>query len=154
MIKTGVNKMFLKRALILVFVGSLFFTVDARSKKKKGASEVKEKSGVYLRYNVVGYNPSRSKRMLVMSEYDIVGQKWAITDKDGVKILNGKFPVSMYGVGKHTPMPFNYFVDFSDLKEIGEYTFKTEGTKPGKLKIAKDPYGWILEELQQSIPSE
>lgn len=74
-----------------MLVGALIFSIHAK-KKNASKDEEKSKSGVYLRYNVVGYNPSRSKRMVVMSEYDIMGQKWTINDSKGTTILSGKFP--------------------------------------------------------------
>ncbi len=126
-----------------------------------GAAKVKERprvvkmqtvtdtNKVHLRYNYLGYNPSRNKRIIVMAEKDLKGQKWAINKVTGKgktkRVLSGKFGASIYGKGNHTPMPFNYIISFSTLKDTGEYTFETEGADKATIYIKNDPYSWIVE---------
>ncbi len=113
------------------------------------AEKVTDDKEVHLRYNHLGYNPSRKKRIIVMAGEDIKGRTWAImkATKKGKtkKVQSGSFGASVYGRGQHTPMPFNYIVDFSTLKEEGKYTFETKGAKKAKFIIKNDPYSWILE---------
>lgn len=103
---------------------------------------------IYVRYNVLGYNPSRNKRLIVMSDDDLFGQKWSLknsTSKNGKKILSGKFNASKCGIGDHTPLPYNYYIYFTNVKDEGEYIFETKGKSQGNIKIKKDPYSWIIE---------
>jgi len=106
-------------------------------------------STVFLRYNRVGYNPQRQKRMIVMAQKDIKGQEWTISKSAGKgsssKVASGTLGASVYGKGDHTPLPFNYTVDFSSVREEGAYTFETKNAEKAKLIIKKDPYTWILE---------
>jgi hypothetical protein len=101
---------------------------------------------VYLRYNYLGYNPVRKKRMVVMATKNIAGQKWSIKDEQKKEVLSGQMGKSVCGKGDHTPMAFNCFVDFTALQTEGRYTFETNGAEKAELLIVKNPYRAILDE--------
>lgn len=100
-----------------------------------------ETGGVYIRYNYLGYNPARTKRLVVMAERDISGQGWMLKNSTtGAVVDSGFFEQSVYPKGKHLPMDFNYVVDISTLREEGEYEFSTAGAEPAHFPVKKSPY--------------
>ncbi|MGM0444555.1 MAG: glycoside hydrolase family 9 protein [Fibrobacterota bacterium] len=101
----------------------------------------------YIRYNYLGYNPSRQKRFVVMSEENIDGFAWKL-EKEGTKepVITGKLGKSVYGKGKHLPFKYNYVMDLTDIEEKGDYRLSLEGNvaEPAEFPIKDDPYGGII----------
>lgn len=101
--------------------------------------------GVYLRYNYVGYNPAREKKVVVMSERKIDNQKWIVRDDKSGTVLDGTVGESLCGKGDHAPLPFNYTIDISNLSMEGVYYIETNGAEKAKIIIKKNPYTWLVE---------
>ena len=66
-----------------------------------------------IRWNQVGYAPSRAIRLVIMSESDLTGETWRIEDGDGL-LREGKLEPSAVGFGPHTALPFNHTLDLPD----------------------------------------
>ncbi len=117
-----------------------------QSKKIDKENNIISQEYVYPRYNVVGYSPFRDKKMLVMSEKNLEGQKWFFKSENDSVVLKGIFFKSITAKGPHTPMPYNYEISFSIIDSTMNLVFHTEGAKPAKIKIRQDPYGSLIEE--------
>jgi endoglucanase len=101
--------------------------------------------GVFIRYNYVGYNPAREKKIIVMAERKIDNQKWIVKDEKSKPVMEGSMGESACGKGDHAPMPFNYTVDISNMNQEGIYFFETSGADKAKIIIRKNPYTWLVE---------
>lgn len=101
---------------------------------------------VYIRYNFLGYSPSRQKRIVFMSDSAVTGAKWKLVNKTKNKtVLSGELEESVYGVGDHLPLPYNYVMDISEITEIADYELTIDGAKePARFPIKKDPYGELV----------
>jgi hypothetical protein len=137
------RKLFITIAILLATI-----LTGCKNDSETAASTSPKKStdgGVYLRYNLLGYTPDRQKRMVIMAERDIAGKDWSIVNEETDEVvMRGRLDGSIGGISGHMPLPYNYVVDFSSLKEIGTYKFITEGTEPGIIPIADDPYSWLV----------
>ena len=101
---------------------------------------------IYLRYNLVGYEPDRSKQVIVMATTDESSTNWTITDSAKTVVLKGVLGNSETGKGAHMPMAFNYSINFSKLKTVGKYQL-TVGKETAQLTIAEQPYAFLPHEI-------
>ncbi|ERP31048.1 glycoside hydrolase family 9 protein [Chitinivibrio alkaliphilus] len=104
-------------------------------------------SKAYIRYNYIGYNPSREKRIVVMAEEGIDGTQWTLRDNEtGEEVLSGNIGASVYERGDHLPFDYNYVFDITELREVGEYTLSLAGdiAEPANIVIHQDPYGDLI----------
>ena len=105
-----------------------------------------ETGGVYIRYNYIGYNPSRDKRVVVMAEHSIEGQKWDfINTATNDTLRSNVFEKSVFPKGAHLPFDYNYVLDFTDVREQGEYKLVTAGAEDAIIKIKDNPYADLVE---------
>ncbi len=127
----------MKQIAILIMTFALAFSVSGKAKSRNAGA----KDGVYIRYNLYGYSPSRNKKMVIMSETELKGQKWTLTNKTtGMVIESGAFENSISKQSDHLPLGFNYILDFTTVKVEGDYEFSTAGAEPALFPIKKDPY--------------
>ncbi len=131
----------MKRLLLLLALVAISFTGC-----KPGSSTTEgETGGVYIRYNYLGYNPGRNKRVVVMAEKNIEGQRWTLTNRTTGEVIDyGEFGPSMYPAGDHLPFDYNFVMDFSTVREIGEYELATAGAESAVFPIKINPYGDII----------
>lgn len=94
----------------------------------------------YIRYNQAGYYPSKSKRIVLMSENDIAGDSWQIKDQFGDIVLAGVVSESLQGATSHTTKDYNYEIDFSELTTSGDYSFHLANEDAVAIKITCQPY--------------
>lgn len=100
-----------------------------------------------LRYNQAGYRPDLPKQVVVMAGKDLNGVSWRIIDPADKIAVSGTLGANRCGITGHTPMPFNYSIDFSQLKKKGSYRLyldKKAGTDPVTLVIDETPYRFII----------
>ncbi len=100
-------------------------------------------SAQYIRANEAGYFPDARKNLIVMSDEEITGQNWTITDLSGKTVLNGTVGSSKTGVEDFSTAKFNYRVDFSTLNGSGEYLFRL-GSGEKKIRVDSNPYGHVI----------
>jgi len=101
----------------------------------------------YIRYNHLGYVPERSKELVILSEEDLVGKEWSIKVKGGkTEELKGLVGLSRNDQGPHTPFKFNYKIEFTDLKKIGDYQFEL-GEEIVPIIITESPYDFIPSDI-------
>lgn len=99
----------------------------------------------WIRYNEAGYSPDQQKVFIVMSEDELLGSKWQVFDsKTDSSILSGFIGVNICGVTEHTPMPYNYEVDLSTLKDQGSYQLRISDGEGISFKIEENPYLKLL----------
>jgi len=137
----------MKKTLITIAVLlAMVFTGCKSSDTGTTAPKKSKEGGVYVRYNFLGYTPNRQKRMVVMAERNIAGKEWVfINTQTGDTIQKGRFDNSISGRSGNMPLDYNYVLDFSGIKQIGEYKFVTEGlVEETIIPIAEDPYSWIV----------
>ncbi len=104
-----------------------------------------QSADVFIRYNYLGYNPSREKKVVVMAERNIDNQKWLVRDATGKIVLQGALGLSLCGRGDHAPLGFNYYIDISSLNQEGVYSLETSGAEKAVINIKKNPYTAIVE---------
>lgn len=104
----------------------------------------------YVRYNHVGYTPSRDKRVIVMSENDLGDQPWQLIDSLKQVVLSGKIGLSKAQKSAHTPLDFNYEIDLSSVKTIGNYTLICAETKT-PISIKTHAYDFIPKDVLRYI---
>jgi endoglucanase len=102
-------------------------------------------SDVFIRYNYLGYNPARAKKVIVMAERNIDNQKWAVRDTQSKIVLQGTLGKSLCGRGEHAPLPFNYSINLSALTSEGVYSLETKGADNAKIIVKKNPYTRMIE---------
>ncbi len=105
----------------------------------------------WIRVNELGYTAVRPKTAIVMTDTDLNGTNWSIEDESGSEILNGSFNASVAGVGKHTPKPFNYELDFSSIDEFGEYTITLQSGDAMGFIVKEDPYSFLIPQVLRFI---
>ncbi len=100
----------------------------------------------YVRYNQAGYFPSRDKVAIVMADESLSGKAWTI-QKDGQTVLSATFGQPTHGTGPYTAQSFNYEIDFSELKQTGDYTIVVPASPPETVSIKSNPYGFLANEM-------
>ncbi len=97
---------------------------------------------VHIRYNQAGYLPQRPKSLVLVSDEDLEGSEWKVTE-NGTEILSGTVGSSAGGAGDHTSHPFNHIVDVSDIDTEGLFRFSCGGSQ-ADLKISAHPYSVFI----------
>lgn len=81
------------------------------------------KRAVFIRQNSLGYNVTDKKSVMVCSETDLTGVEFTL--KTGNKVLfKGKAEASRGS--ENTPFSYNHICDFTEFKEVGEFTLWIE----------------------------
>lgn len=75
----------------------------------------------HVRYNHIGYSPSRDKKFIVMANREIQGIQYRVSKSQEV-VMSGTVGESLAAEGDYTPFGFNYEIDLSTLQEAGDYT--------------------------------
>ncbi len=88
----------------------------------------------HIRYNRAGYFPNETKKFVVLSDENVSGNKWSIT-QNGQEVLSGTIGTSISGKSEHTPFSHNYNVDFTSLNNSGDYQLMFDG-KSHAVKIS------------------
>jgi hypothetical protein len=96
-------------------------------------------AGVWIRVNQAGYVPERNKTAIVLSDADIAKETWSLK-KNGSTVLSGKIPAGKPGDNIFAAQAFTYTIDFSGLKEKGEYSLEVAGAQTQQVLVKDDPY--------------
>lgn len=105
----------------------------------------------WIRYNLAGYDPIRPKKAIVMSNSDLTGKDWTLTDSTKQVKASGKIDASVAGKGDYLPKPFNYTIDFSNIQTKGKYTLTVGQLAPVVLSIKDQPYAALLSQILRTI---
>ncbi|MCP4322412.1 MAG: polysaccharide deacetylase family protein, partial [Alteromonadales bacterium] len=100
----------------------------------------------YIRHNLAGYFPERAKVAVVMSDSSLQGKTWSLSNAAGV-VASGTFGEEAIGKTKFTALNYNYEVDFSRVKTLGDYTLTVPGAIDAPIAIEDNPYGQIANEM-------
>ena len=100
---------------------------------------------VFIRYNHLGYLPNQSKTIVIMSDEEIGSSSWTLSKNNEI-LLNGTLGISTTSAGNHMPKPFNYKVDFSTVKDTGNYIFKI-ANKTASFTINHSLFSFIPSEI-------
>lgn len=102
---------------------------------------------IYIRFNQLGYNTGDLKTAVVLSENNLEGKSISvINSKSGKKIYSEAFSKNLGSYGK---FPFTYSIDFSVIKERGEYYFQYARQKTFVFKISDDVFNGLADSLLQ-----
>jgi hypothetical protein len=93
----------------------------------------------WLRVNQAGYAPERAKTAVVLSNTDIKGQNWSLK-KGNKSVLNGKLTKGEKGQNFYVAQKYYYTIDFSSLKEKGNYTLELAHAQAQQVIIHETPY--------------
>ena len=102
---------------------------------------------IYPRYNHAGYASKANKSCIILSDESLNGHKWNIKNNASTVILAGSFSISTCGIGKHTPKPFNYEIEFSSLQQEGIYTISIGTLKDFSIQIKNNPTDFLITEM-------
>jgi len=100
-------------------------------------------SAQFIRANEAGYFPDARKNLVVISDEDIAGQNWSITDLSGKTVISGTVGAGKNNIPDFSPKQFNYRIDFSSVNTAGEYQFRL-GSNQKKIQVDANPYGSII----------
>jgi len=126
------------RAFFLIAIlTALSFNVACTSKGQ--ADETCQAGDVWLRVNQAGYTPEREKVAIVLSDTDIAGRSWRLMSGKKV-VLSGKLGAARQGDNYHVAQAFNFTIDFSKVKQIGDFTLELAGAETVQVRILNDPY--------------
>jgi endoglucanase len=130
--KTSVQKFYL-----LLFTCVCAFTTQAQQS--------------WVRYNLAGYDPVRTKKAIVMSEVNLTGTTWSIKDQTAATVASGTLSTSLTSKGNYMPKAFNYTIDFSSIATEGEYQLTVGSLSPITLKVKCQPYTGLLSQILRTI---
>lgn len=102
---------------------------------------------IFIRYNKVGYDPLRKKRVIVMSDRSIKNNNWSMVSSKGDTILKGTMGKHEFGMNDHLPKMFNYTIDFSKIKTEGDYTLSVKGAESVQISIKKGSYVFLTNQM-------
>lgn len=105
---------------------------------------------MFIRSNHLGYSPERDKIILVMTDSDQSQSQWQLINQAGDTILQGQLGPSIAGVTVHTPKAFNYQIDLSQLKTLGQYQLSV-GDQQRDITIADQPYKKLLNDMLRHL---
>lgn len=135
-------------------ISSLFMSIGAIA--TFGATAFGE---AYLRYNQVGYAPDRDKKAIVISDSALTGQSWSLTQGAAV-VATGTLGDALERPVKSNPSdptveysshPFNYELDFSTIKQQGDYTLSVGNLTSGDLKIKERAFDSLLPQVLRTM---
>ncbi len=101
----------------------------------------------FIRYNHLGYDPDRPKKLIILSDNNCKNEIWKITDSGNNIVLTDTIQDRIAGMGEYTPKLFNYSIDFTALNKEGTYTFNLNQAKPVTIIIKKQPYAFVTKEV-------
>lgn len=99
-------------------------------------------SDVHIRYNQAGYLPQRPKSLVLVSDENLDGREWTVTE-NGTEVFSGTVGTSAAGTGDHTSHPYNHIVDVSEIDTEGLYRFSCGGSEVD-LKVCSHPYSVFI----------
>ena len=105
----------------------------------------------WVRYNLAGYDPVRTKKAIVMSSVNLSGAAWNLKDNTNANVASGTIGSSTTGKGDYMPMAFNYSIDFSTIESEGDYTLSVGSLSPVTIKIKCQPYTNLLSQILRTI---
>jgi len=100
-------------------------------------------SAQVIRVNEAGYFPTARKNLVIMSDEDIAGKNWTLTDISGKTVLSGTIGTPKTGISDFSPKAYNYRIDFTSLANSGEFLFRA-GTAEKKITVDSNPYGHVI----------
>jgi hypothetical protein len=119
----------------------LIFTLSAVAALTQAAY-----ADTYIRHNLAGYFPERDKVAVVMSDTNLQGKMWSLSNATGT-VATGTFGGDAIGQSKFTALNYNYEVDFSSVKTLGDFTLTVPGAVDAAIAIKDNPYGQIANEM-------
>lgn len=108
-------------------------------------------SASYVRYNFAGYDPERPKTAIVMADNSCTGFNWTIKNISGATVLSGSLGNSQQGAGAYMPKSFNYTIDFTSIKTLGNYTLEINNIGTYNIQIKCQPYKDFIPQVLRTI---
>jgi endoglucanase len=111
------------------------------------AIQITVHADIYPRYNHAGYAVKAAKSCIILSDENLDRQTWTIQNKASATVLQGTFIKSLSGISGHTPMSFNYEIEFSGLKTEGKYKITIGSYKEFSIEIKNNPTDFLVPEM-------
>jgi endoglucanase len=100
---------------------------------------------IYIRFNQLGFFPNDIKTAIILSYNQLEGKQILIYNlKTKEKIWNGTFDKNL---GPYGNFPFSYSIDFSKIKNAGEYFIQYAQQKTYSFKINENVFNGIADSL-------
>lgn len=109
------------------------------------------RGATYVRYNIVGYDPSATKEVVVMSDASCNGNTWSLKNSSNIEVASGALSGNGTGTGDYMPLAFNYKINFTSVTGIGNYTLTVQNVAPVTIRIACKPYNSFLPLILRTI---
>jgi endoglucanase len=106
---------------------------------------LKAEPEIFIRFNQLGFFPNDLKTAVVLSYNQLDGKSIAIfSTKNREKVWSGSFDKNL---GAYGNFPFSYSIDFSKLKNTGEYYIQFAQQKTFSFKINENIYNGVVDSL-------
>lgn len=109
---------------------------------------------IYPRYNHAGYTVHGNKSCILLSDENLKSQTWTIQNHLAETILQGTLDKSLSGISAHTPMPYNYEIDFSSIHTIGKYKITIGNSKEFYIEIKNHPTDFLVPDMVRFIKKQ
>ncbi len=101
-------------------------------------------SEVFIRVNQVGFLPGDVKSAIVFSTTSLDGQTFKIINEKNNAVFQGKLSSN---AGKWGNFPFNYRIDFSEVRTNGSYHIEVSKTKSLRFRVGTNVYKGVVDSL-------
>lgn len=108
---------------------------------------LKAESEIFVRFNQLGFTPNDIKTAVVLSTSNMEGRAISIIDaKSEKKVISILFGMNQ---GAYGNFPFTYLIDFSQIKNAGDYYFQYAKQKTFSFKIGENVFNGVVDSLLQ-----
>src|SRR4051812_39438348 len=91
-----------------------------------GADHPTGPTSAFVRFNLVGYVPSESKRAVLMASESEAGASFEIVAESGTAVYQA--PIGTALGNWSSSYPNTYLLDFSQVTQVGTYTIRVTGS--------------------------
>ena len=108
---------------------------------------LKAEPEIFVRFNQAGFTPNDIKTAVVLSTNNLEGRAISLMEgKKGKKVISILFGMNQ---GAYGNFPFTYLLDFTQIKNAGDYYFQYANQKTYSFKISKNVFNGIADSLLQ-----
>ena len=108
---------------------------------------LKAEPEIFVRFNQLGFTPNDIKTAVVLSTNNMEGRSISIIDaKSEKKVISILFGMNQ---GAYGNFPFTYLIDFSQIKNAGDYYFQYAKQKTFSFKISENVFDGLADSLLQ-----
>jgi hypothetical protein len=109
------------------------------------AFNLTQNKAIYIRINQLGFLPNDFKTGIVFSNSELLYQKYSIINLDKNIAVYSK-SIENY-CGEFGNFKYHYFIDFSEIKEPGNYVVEISNKRSFRFKIGYEIYSFLVDSL-------